>query len=202
MNKRAAIFDLILLSSMLAATAGLSAIPQGMPTAVVEACRSGTRPKAEPDDCLEAPRSVTLNGASSWKLVRSKGTKDTDSLFSIMKTADTLRSDPDFAGLMIRCATQGKIDVLMVLVRPFPPQSKPQITVATGQESRVFEGKMAAAGAAIVLPDEAGLLAGGPWQTAKSLSLSAREGGVEIKGVVVLEGLRPAYNNLVSNCTQ
>jgi hypothetical protein len=122
-----------------------------------------------------------------------------------MKTADTLRSDIDFAGLMVRCS-KAKVDVLVVLVTPLPPQSRPQVTIdpiqAMNQTVRVFEGKMAAAGAAIVLPDEATNLAGGPWQSLPFLSLNVKEGDVAVKGVVALDGLRAAYGNLISSCIQ
>ncbi len=113
-----------------------------------------------------------------------------------------MRSDPDFAGLMIRCAPKGKIDVLIALIQPFPPQSHPQVTVSSGSSSQVFEGAMTAAGAAVVLPDEAARLAQGPWQEVSSLAVSVKQDKSEIKGVVVLDGLREAYHLLTGSCAQ
>jgi hypothetical protein len=139
---------------------------------------------------------------SRWKLARAKGPKAGEAFVSIMKTADTIRSDPDFAGLMIRCAATGKIDILIVLIQPFPPQSRPQVTIRSGSSFQVFEGAMTAAGAAVVLPDEAALLAQGPWQALPSLSMSVKENQSEISGVVILDGLREAYNLLTSSCAQ
>jgi hypothetical protein len=141
-------------------------------------------------------------GASRWKLARANGPQDGETYVSIMKTADTMRSDPDFAGLMIRCAPKGKIDVLIVLIQPFPPQSHPQVTISSGGSFQVFEGAMTAAGAAVVLPNEAALLAQGPWQTLPSLSVLVKENRSEIKGVVILDGLREAYDLLTSSCAQ
>jgi len=145
---------------------------------------------------------VATSPAPAWKLARAKGGKEAESTVSIMKTADTLHSDPDFAGLMVRCATQGKIDVLVVLVTPLPPKSRPRITIAAGTQTRTFDGTMAAAGVAVVLPDEAGALAGGPWQRLPALAVSVEDGANRIKGSVALDGLGAAYNNLVSSCAQ
>jgi hypothetical protein len=164
------------------------------------------RPFAEP--CMAdsqnrcPPLSPVALGASKWKLARANGPQDGETYISIMKTADTMRSDPDFAGLMIRCTPKGKIDVLIVLIQPFPPQSHPQVTIRSGSSFQVFEGAMTAAGAAVVLPDEAARLAQGPWQSVPSLSVSAKEKQSEIKGVVILDGLREAYNQLTGSCAQ
>ena len=159
---------------------------------------------SESDLCLSYSRlrSVALERSSTWKLARATGPKDGEAFVSIMKTADTMRSDPDFAGLMIRCAPKGKIDVLIALIQPFPPQSHPQVTISSGSNSQVFEATVTAAGAAVILPEEAATLAQGPWQSLSSLSISAKENDSEIKGVVVLDGLRAAYNLLTSSCAQ
>jgi hypothetical protein len=148
------------------------------------------------------PLSPVELGTSRWKLARVNGPRGGETYVSIMKTADTIRSDPDFAGLMIRCAAAGKIDVLIVLIQPFPPQSHPQVTIRSGSSFQVLKGAMTAAGAAVVLPDEAALLAQGPWQTLPSLSVSVKENQSEIKGIVILDGLREAYDLLTSSCAQ
>ncbi|WP_271526783.1 MULTISPECIES: hypothetical protein [unclassified Bradyrhizobium] len=120
-----------------------------------------------------------------------------------MKTADTAQSDPDFAGLIVRCAPQGKIDVLVALIRPFPPRSRPKVTIAAnGGGTLTFDARMAAAGATVLLPDEVSAFAAGKWQTAASLSVAVSEGDSEIKGVVALNGLREAYHSLLANCSQ
>lgn len=141
--------------------------------------------------------------SSIWKFTRTQGTKDGESFAAIMKTADTTQSDPDFAGLIVRCAPRGKIDVLVALIRPFPPRSRPKVTItATGGGTLTFDASMAAAGAAVLLPDEVSAFAAGKWQTTPSLSVVVREGDSEIKGVVALAGLREAYHALQANCGQ
>ncbi|UWU67634.1 hypothetical protein [Bradyrhizobium sp. NC92] len=147
---------------------------------------------------VAAPASTSV-----WKFSRTQGAKDGESFAAITKTADTTQSDPDFAGLIVRCAPKGKIDVLVALIRPFPPRSHPKVTIAASSGGTLsFEGSMAAAGAAVLLPDEVSAFAAGKWQTTASLSVVVREGDSEIKGLVALNGLREAYNSLLANCGQ
>ena len=141
--------------------------------------------------------------SSVWKFSRTQGAKDGESFAAITKTADTTQSDPDFAGLIVRCAPKGKIDVLVALIRPFPPRSHPKVTIAASNGGTLtFDASMAAAGAAVLLPDEVSAFAAGKWQTTPSLSVIVRESDSEIKGMVALNGLREAYHSLLANCSQ
>lgn len=141
--------------------------------------------------------------SSAWKFTRTQGNKDGESFAAIMKTADTTQSDPDFAGLIVRCAPKGKVDVLVALIRPFPPRSRPKVTIAaSGGGSLTFDASMAAAGAAVLLPDEVSAFAAGKWQTTPSLSVVVKESDSEIRGLVALNGLREAYHSLLANCGQ
>lgn len=141
--------------------------------------------------------------ASVWKFSRTQGAKEGESFAAIMKTADTSQSDPDFAGLIVRCAPRGKIDVLVALIRPFPPRSHPKVAISTtGGGTLTFDASMAAAGAAVLLPDEVSAFAAGKWQAMPSLSVVVKESDSEIKGMVALNGLREAYNSLLANCGQ
>ncbi|WP_312015528.1 hypothetical protein [Bradyrhizobium manausense] len=146
---------------------------------------------------------VRVAAPSAWKFSRTQGAKEGESFAAITKTADTAQSDADFAGLIIRCAPKGKIDVLVALIRPFPPRSHPKVTIApsTGGTLTV-EASMAAAGAAVLLPDEVSAFAAGKWQTTPALSVVVKESDSEIKGVVSLNGLREAYHSLLANCGQ
>jgi len=169
---------LMLAGSLLGASGGASSAP---PSTVVQVAAS----------------------ASIWKFSRTQGPKDGESFAAITKTADTTQSDPDFAGLIVRCAPKGKIDVLVALIRPFPPRSHPQVTIAASNGGTLtVEASMAAAGAAVLLPDEVSAFASGKWQTTPSLSVAVKESGSDIRGVVALTGLREAYNSLVANCGQ
>jgi hypothetical protein len=146
---------------------------------------------------------AVANPSSIWKFARTQGPKEGESFASISKTAETMQSDPEFAGLIVRCAPKGKIDVLVALIRPFPPRSRPKVTIASATGGTVtVEASMAAAGAAVLLPDEISAFAAGKWQTTPSLSVVVKESDSEIKGVVALNGLREAYNSLAASCGQ
>eukprot|EP01035_Chromulina_nebulosa_P041917 gene41916-56765_t len=67
---------------------------------------------------------------------------------------------------------------------------------------RAFEGRMAAGGAAVILPDDAAALAAGPWQSMQRLQIAVKDGDTVIRGSVALDGLGQAYSNLVNNCGQ
>lgn len=141
--------------------------------------------------------------SSIWKFSRTQGSKEGESFAAITKTAETMQSDPDFAGLIVRCAPHGKIDVLVALIRPFPPRSHPKVTLSSAAGGTLtFEARMAAAGAAVLLPDEVSAFASGKWQTMPSLTVLVKETDSEIKGVVALNGLREAYKSLLANCGQ
>jgi hypothetical protein len=149
--------------------------------------------------CAPGPIAVAET-ASNWRFSRAQGTKEGESFASIMKAADTAHSDPDFAGLIVRCAPKGKVDVLIALIEPFPPRSHPRVTVSSDGTIQAFEASITAAGAAVLLPDEAGTLAGAKWQTTSSLAVSVKDGDREVKGVVALNGFRAAYSGLTSSC--
>ena len=152
---------------------------------------------------VAGPTSPSSLSSSVWKFSRTQGAKEGETFAAITKTADTTQSDPDFAGLIVRCAPKGKVDVLVALIRPFPPRSHPQVTItASSGGTLTVEASMAAAGAAVILPDEVSAFASGKWQTTPALSVSVKENDSEIKGVVALTGLREAYNSLVANCGQ
>ena len=167
-----------------------------------ERAADGATSCAQPS-CPIAPvvEVATSTPSSVWKFSRTQGGKDGESFAAITKTADTTQSDPDFAGLIVRCAPKGKIDVLVALIRPFPPRSRPKVTIAvSGGGTLTVDASMAAAGAAVLLPNEVSAFAAGKWQTSASLSVVVKESDSEIKGLVSLNGLREAYHSLLANC--
>jgi hypothetical protein len=137
----------------------------------------------------------------SWHLVRSAGENAESGASAILHTADFERSDPRLAGLMLRCGRQG-IETVIVVVEPFPPHARPQITLRTpGQESR-FVGTIIPTGAGIRLPSDATGLVTGPWHTARELEIKVAEGDADIDGVVALPGLSEALETLNAECVQ
>jgi hypothetical protein len=139
--------------------------------------------------------------ALSWRVVRSAGANGEPGSSAILHTADFERSDPRLAGLMLRCGRQ-RIETIIVVVEPFPPHARPQITLRTlGQESE-FVGTIIPTGAGIRLPSDATDLVTGLWRTARQLEIKVADGDVAIGGVVALAGLPEALEALNAECVQ
>jgi hypothetical protein len=190
------LFLITLLTGSLLGRAGTAHWPSAPATPCADSAQSPCQGPPFVEVATPAPSSV-------WKFTRTQGTKEGESFAAIAKTADTAQSDPDFAGLIVRCAPKGKVDVLVALIRPFSPRSHPKVTITTAMGGTLtFEASMAAAGAAVLLPDEVSAFAAGKWQTTPSLSVVVKESDSEIKGMVALNGLREAYHSLLTNCGQ
>jgi len=134
-----------------------------------------------------------------WRPLRTPNPRGGGESFAVSHTADLLRSDPEFAGMMLRC-NNGEIDVVFVLVQPLPPRSRPQVTIDFEAKTVRFEATVVPPGASVRLPSEATALAAGVWQSARELSVVIESEGGKIKGVVPLEGLRAAYTMLAATC--
>jgi hypothetical protein len=79
-----------------------------------------------------------FRAAGSWRLVRNAMATAATSEAAVLHTADFERSDPRLAGLMLRCGRKG-IEVIVVVVEPFPPQARPQITLrSTGKNPNLL----------------------------------------------------------------
>jgi len=140
-----------------------------------------------------------------WRLVQTSDPHVDRKAVSIMRAAETIRSDPDLAGLMIRCGIgpgdgSANFEVLVVLLNPLPLRAHPNVRIKSdGGESR-FSASIAVPGALVLLPAEATALATGPWQTLNELSVDVEDAGLTVHGVVALDGLRSALSELSANC--
>lgn len=142
-----------------------------------------------------------FRAAGSWRLVRNSLAAAATSEAAVLHTADFERSDPRLAGLMLRCAKKG-IEAVVVVIEPFPPQARPQITLRSpGQESQ-FVATMIPTGAGILLPAEATSLLKGPWQAAPEIEIKVTDGRTAIDGVVALSGLPEALQSLNTECVK
>jgi hypothetical protein len=128
----------------------------------------------------------------SWRLVRNP------SEAAALHTADFERSDPRWAALMLRCGREG-VEAVVVVVEPFPPHARPQITLrAPGQKSQ-FIGTIISTGAGIRLATS---LVTGPWRTPPDLEIKLTAGAAAIDGVVALSGLPKALHSFKADCIQ
>jgi hypothetical protein len=157
-------------------------------------------------NCLKNLLSDASEGASAsatpdpWPLVRTPHPTGGPDGVAIMRTADTARSDPDMAGLMIRCQEKPGFEVLLALVRPFPPRTKRDVVVASGTSQSVLRAEATSTGTALILPIEATAFTTGPWQGLKELAVTIKDPETEIRGVIPLGGLAPAMAKLAASC--
>jgi hypothetical protein len=138
---------------------------------------------------------------SAWRLVRSPDPRGGPDAVSVMRTAEFSRSDPDLAGLMLRCAGDG-IETLVVVLDPRPPRTRPRVRLRSRGEEAMFEATMAPPFTALLLPKEttARLAA---WERAGASELSielSEEGVAPENGLVALAGLGAALDRLRANC--
>jgi hypothetical protein len=119
---------------------------------------------------------------------------------SIMRTADTTRSDPDLAGLMIRCQEKPGFQVLLALVRPLPPLAKRSVVVSPTTTPTVIHARVSPLGTGIVLPVEPTAFTTGQWRDFKELAVLIQDPQADIRGVIPLEGLAPALAKLSAKC--
>lgn len=137
--------------------------------------------------------------AGTWRLVRTPNPRGGPDAVSIMQTADTARSDVDLVGLTLRCSDTG-FDVLVVLLKPFPPRTHPKVKLTSSGATVHLEATVIPPGAAISLPAEAATLVKGSWQSSSELAIEVGDDGNATRGFISLVGLEPALSLLASNC--
>jgi hypothetical protein len=148
---------------------------------------------------------AAIGNLGKWRLVRTPGTQKGQDVVSMMRTADLLKSDPDFAGVMIRCAAGLRLQVAVVVVRPFPPKARPVVSIGFAKTSANKTAvKMTATvlpgGTALSLPAEAEALARGSWPSQAEVAFTVEGHGDPIRGVLPTDHLNAAIAYLQSNC--
>ena len=183
------------------------------PSGVIAAVRPPTQPACTMPGCMAQPTvslvefkptpvqapAPTSGRIGPWHLVRTPGPENKE-VVSIMRTGELLKSDADFAGLMIRCKGAAGLQIGFIVVSPFPPKSQPQVTISAGASSLDFQGSVAGPGTVVSLPDEASALIHGPWRSAKSVTVQIKGDGAGISGTVSLNQLPQAVALLQANC--
>ena len=162
----------------------------------------GCIPRAGPSQAaphLIAVRATTGTHLGPWHLVRTPA-PDNKETVSVMRTGELLESDPDFAGLMIKCREPTGLQIGFIVVSPFPPKSQPRVTISTGKNSLHFKASVIAPGTIVTLPDEADTLVQGPWQSASTLTVRIKGDEADIHGTVSLKQLSGAVALLQANC--
>jgi hypothetical protein len=206
---------LLVLSSLLGCAGSLGtvelAIGRDLPLTALNATNENCRMienDAARQHCYEQltatiAQNGTQDGRTSvdmWRLVRARDPTGGREAVSVTRTADVSKSDPEFAGLMLRCGEKS-IEVLIVLVRAFPPRVHPKVEVSAGSATAELTASVVSPEVLLLLPHEATALAAGPWQAATELAVTVEDERGAIRGVVPLTGLGRALALLRSNCS-
>lgn len=137
--------------------------------------------------------------SEGWRLVTTPNGQDGRAVVSVMRTADLARSDPDIAGLTLRCMG-GNIEALLITLQSYPVRSHPKVTLKTGGVEQVFMADVAPPGSALLLRD-AGVSVEKVWLTSPELAVRIEAEGQTISGVITLAGLRSALDRLRIGCS-
>jgi len=135
-----------------------------------------------------------------WRLLRTPNPQGGPEAVSIMRSADLVQTDPDLAGLMVRCAPKNP-EVLIVMMQPAPPGAQPRVDIGPAGRTVSFTATVLPPGLAILLPDDAAALVQHQWQQAPELSIVVDEGQTKARGVVPMAGLQAALQLLLANCS-
>jgi len=139
-----------------------------------------------------------IETSEEWRILHTR-TPEGDSI-SAMRTADTARSDPDFAGLSIHCGRDGP-EILLIVIQPFPPKAKPQVLLGGPINEARFQASVLPSGAALLLPKEVMALAIGPWQSQVDLPVTIENEETKIRGVIPLKGFSTALKTIAASCS-
>jgi hypothetical protein len=188
---------------------------QGLNEAAYDHCRSFPEAAARLQ-CFEsimsnrpaAPGTLaapTLGGRSSsigrWRLVRTPNPQGGKEAVSVMRSAEFSGSDPEFAGLVLRCGERD-VEVLLAVIGQMSFRARPRVTIKTSNSRGEYEASIAPPGLLVLLPHEVTALALGPWRSASDLSVSIADDQHLIRGSVQLADLKAASDLLIASCPQ
>jgi len=144
----------------------------------------------------EAPSAAQKTESSTdWPLIRTPNPKGGPDAVAITRTADTSKSDPDLAGLIVRCQDKPGLEVLLALVRPLPPRRKREVTLGLRTAKPVVQAEISETGTALILPIEPSVLTS---QAELTVGVSDPDG--PIQGVIPLDGLVRGLARLSASC--
>jgi hypothetical protein len=142
---------------------------------------------------------TTGAATAGWMLLRSSDPQGGRDAVSMSHTADTVRSDFDLAGMMLKCGEHGT-EVAIVALTPLPPRARPEVTIsALGQEWR-FPATIVPPGAELVLPRDATRMSNSVWRSAHELSIKVTTPQQSFAGVIPIDGLAGALATLSTIC--
>lgn len=116
------------------------------------------------------------------------------------KIVNPTRSEQDIAGVMLRCAEGASTNVLVVLGAPLPLHAHPKVIVVAGTTTTEFIANVPQPGTLVLLPEKASALLENTWQSVPELALSISDHNRALRGVIPMEGISSAMQELQSDC--
>ncbi len=172
-----------------------------------DACRSISERSAR-IQCYETPgpsdnqtKAYGAMIASGWGLVKTSNPSGGVSMISISHAADTKKSDPNFAGMVLRCV-EDRIEILLVVIEPYRPSVQINLTVKVDNGlASTNSGSIVPPGIMIRLAPEAAkfIMEGQRAPDELDVKLISESGAIN-RGFVKLAGLEPAIVTLKKLC--
>lgn len=144
------------------------------------------------------PEKPTASG--TWQLARTPNPSGGRDSISITKSINPTASEQSITGLMLRCAEGATTNVLIVLAAPLPLRAHPKVTVVAGASTTEFIASVRPPGTLVLLPEKASALIENTWQSVPELAVSLAEKKSALRGVIPLDNIGDAMQELQSNC--
>jgi hypothetical protein len=143
-------------------------------------------------------QTLSIELAEGWQLIRSRNPEGGNDAVSIVRAADTSRSDLELVGLMVRCGEK-EAQVLVAVLSALPASSRPLVRFGIPADQADFQATIAAPGTLVLLPDDATKMLSERWQS-KDLLVRIDNSGSVISGLIKLAGFSAAFDKLKSAC--
>ena len=122
-------------------------------------------------------------------------------IYSIMHTAEALKSDPDFAGMIVRCSPKLGLQFGFALVVPFRPRARAQVTISvSASQTHRFGATVLPPGSIVLITTDAELVARALTSSSGDVSVLI-EGDHTLHGIVPLHDFRTALASLRAHCS-
>lgn len=138
--------------------------------------------------------------SGTWQLTRTPNPLGGPDSISISKITNPTPSEQDVEGLMLRCAEGATTNVLIVLTAPLPLRTHPKVIVVAGATTTDFIASVVPPGSLVLLPEKASALVEEAWQSVPELAVSITANRHALRGVIPLEDLSSAIQELQSDC--
>lgn len=148
---------------------------------------------------LLANSNVMSSLREGWTLTRSKDLAGGPETISIMHPADVASSDFGLAGLSIRCSTDGK-EILLILLEPVALGARPSVEVSAGSQKQKFEARLMPGRRSIRLSGATSIP--NDWLQAQTLSVAVDFGTSLIRGTLPISGLSSALQAFDQSCAR